>query len=133
MMKKYHIAYLFTALVFCCLDYLWLTQIATRFYKSQLGDLLGKPDVAAIAAFYLIYIFGIVVFSVRPAMKTGNIIRALILGALLGLVAYGTYDLSNLATIRGWSRQLTAVDILWGMFATSMAAVAGFLGASWLK
>ncbi|MES2105734.1 MAG: DUF2177 family protein [Pseudomonadota bacterium] len=132
-MKKYHIAYLFSALVFCGLDYLWLSHIATKFYKSQLGDLLGTPDVAATAAFYLIYIFGIVVFGVRPAMKTGNVIKALVFGGLLGLVAYGTYDLSNLATIRGWSRQLTMVDMGWGMFATSMASVAGFFGASWFK
>ncbi|HTD02451.1 DUF2177 family protein [Undibacterium sp.] len=130
-MKKYHIAYFFSALVFCGLDYLWLAYIATQFYKSQLGELLGTPDVAAIALLYLIYIFGIVVFSVRPAMKTGNVAKALILGALLGLVAYGTYDLSNLATIKGWSRQLAIVDMLWGMFATSMAAAAGFLGANW--
>lgn len=132
-MKKYHIAYLCSALAFCCLDYLWLAHIAADFYASQLGELMGSPDLAAVALFYLIYIFGIVLFSVRPAMKTDNAFKALILGALLGLVAYGAYDLSNLATLKGWSRQMTAVDMLWGIFATSIAAVAGFFGASWLK
>ncbi|MFZ6648979.1 DUF2177 family protein [Undibacterium sp. TJN25] len=132
-MKKYHMAYLFGGLAFCCLDYLWLAHIATDFYKTEMGELMGTPDMAAVALFYLVYIFGIVVFCIRPAMKTGNMMKALVLGALLGVVAYGTYDLSNLATIKGWSRQLTIVDMLWGSFATSIAAVAGFFGASWFK
>ncbi|GGC58235.1 DUF2177 family protein [Undibacterium terreum] len=133
MMKKYHIAFLCCALVFCGLDYLWLEHVAKDFYRSQLGDLLGHVDMAAAALFYLIYIFGVVVFSVRPALKSGNFFKAMVYGALLGMVAYGTYDLSNLATIKGWSRQLALVDIVWGMFATSMAATTGFVGASWFK
>jgi uncharacterized membrane protein len=130
-MKKYHIAYLFSALVFCCLDYLWLSRIASSFYQAQLGRLLAKPDIAAATLFYLVYVLGIVVFCVRPAAKANNASLAIYLGALLGLVAYGTYDLSNLAAIKGWSVRLSAIDMGWGILVTSLAAEAGFFAVRW--
>jgi uncharacterized membrane protein len=131
-MKKYHVAYLCAALVFCGLDYVWLTGVAASFYQAQLGHLLAKPDMAATVAFYLIYILGIVVFCVHPAVRGNRLATAFLHGALLGLVAYGSYDLSNFATLKGWPLRLSVIDMVWGMLLTSVAASAGFLATRWV-
>ena len=101
-MIRYTIAYAATAVVFLGVDYIWLSR-AIGFYRNSLGDLLAeKPNLPAAAAFYLIYFVGIVVFAVMPAARNGGWVSALSLGGLLGLVAYATYDLTNLATLSRW-------------------------------
>ncbi len=88
--------------------------------------MLEKPLLGVAFTFYLLYAIGIVIFAVMPALETGSWVRAMTSGALLGLIAYSTYDLTNLATLRGWSVKLSIVDIAWGTFVTSLAATAGY-------
>ncbi len=124
-------AYLATAFVFLVLDLLWLTRVASGFYRERLGGLLlDQPNFAAAGAFYVIYVAGIVYFAVSPALQAGSWTTALMAGAVLGLVAYGTYDLSNLATLRNWSLTLTIVDMIWGAALTAIAATAGYHAAA---
>lgn len=127
----YVIAYISTAIVFFALDYLWLTRIAIGFYREQIGSLmLASPNFAAAGVFYLFYVVGVVYFAVMPAVSAGSLVTALINGALLGLLAYGTYDMTNLATLKGWSLQMSLVDMAWGAFLTATAAAAGYLAVS---
>jgi uncharacterized membrane protein len=108
----------------------WLGFIAKDFYRTQIGPLmLEKPLLGAAVAFYLLYTIGIVSFAVVPALAADSWMRAMATGALFGLVAYSTYDLTNLATLRGWSMKLSLVDIAWGAIVTSLAATAGYIGA----
>ena len=126
-MIRYAIAYAVTAVVFLAVDYIWLSR-AMGFYRSSLGDLLAeKPNLLAAAAFYLIYFVGVVVFAVMPATRNGGWVSALSLGGLLGLVAYATYDLTNLATFSRWPLVVTVVDMVWGTFVTALASLAGFV------
>ena len=126
-MIRYSIAYAVTAVVFLAVDYIWLSR-AMGFYRNSLGDLLAeKPNLPAAAAFYLIYFVGIVVFAVMPAARNGGWVSALSLGGLLGLVAYATYDLTNLATFSRWPLVVAAVDMVWGTFVTALASLAGFV------
>lgn len=127
----YVVAYLSTTVVFFGLDFLWLTRLAIGFYRRNIGDLmLASPNLAAAGVFYLIYIAGIVYFAVLPAVNASSITTAIINGALLGLLAYGTYDMTNLSTLKGWSISVSVVDMAWGVFLTATAATAGYLAVS---
>lgn len=122
-------AYVAAALAFLALDALWLGVVAKNFYFSRLGDLMrDKPDFGVAALFYAIYIAGIVYFAILPSLAAGWT-RAALNGAILGLLAYATYDLTNLATLRGYPADLAKVDIAWGCFLTAVSAVAGYLAA----
>ena len=126
-MPKFLISYFATALVFCALDFVWLGVVVKEFYLREIGPLLlPSPRMAPAAAFYLLYVVGIVVFAIQPALDADRWQKALGYGALLGLIAYATYDLSNLATLKGWSMSLAIVDIAWGAAVTAAAATAGF-------
>ncbi len=126
-MIRYLIAYAVTAVVFLAVDYIWLSR-AMGFYRNSLGDLLAeKPNLFAAAAFYSIYFVGIIVFAVMPAARNGGWVSASLLGGLLGLVAYATYDLTNLATLNRWPFVVAVVDMVWGTFITALASLAGFI------
>jgi uncharacterized membrane protein len=126
-MLQYGIAYLATAAAFLGADYIWLNR-AMGFYKNSLGDLLAdKPNLAAAAALYVIYFVGIVVFAVLPAARSNGWGAAIMLGGLLGLVAFATYDLTNLATLSRWPLLVVIVDLFWGIFVTALASLAGFV------
>ncbi|WJH40348.1 DUF2177 family protein [Aliirhizobium terrae] len=123
----YVIAYVATTVAFLGLDFLWLGTVATGFYKSRLGDmLLNQPNFVAAGVFYLFYVAGIVYFAVQPALVSGNWTTAAIAGAILGFIAYGTYDMTNLATLKNWSPAVSAVDMAWGTVLTSFSAVVGY-------
>ncbi len=127
---SYIIAYIATAVVFFAIDYVWLSRIAVDFYRSRMGDmLLAEPNLAAAGLFYLVYVAGIVYFAVAPALSSGTALSAFAAGAILGLIAYGTYDMTNLATLRNWSMAVTVVDIAWGAVLTGTAAAAGYMVA----
>ena len=127
---QFAIAYLAAAVAFFALDMLWLTKIARNFYFSRLGDLVReRPDFAVAGVFYLGYVAGLVYFAIAPALNGGGMARALVNGALLGLLAYGTYDSTNLATLRGYPAAVAIVDVLWGTFLTAAAAGAGYWAA----
>src|SRR5262245_38603965 len=111
-----------TAISFLALDSIWLSLAASRLYRPRLGSLLlERFNMAPAAAFYLIYLAGILVFAIAPALVTGRWTTALMRGAMLGLVAYATYDLTNQATLRGWLVTVTIADLCWGSFVTATA------------
>ena len=127
MSKKSVFAYLGTLLAFLVLDGLWLGVLMGPTYKSLLGPLmLDQPRLLPAVLFYLLYVVGCVVFVVLPSVGWQ---RAARLGALLGLVAYGTYDLSNWATLQGWSAGLAMMDMAWGAVLTAACCTFGHLCA----
>ena len=126
-MMHYLIGWLGTAFAFLAIDSVWLSQMTARFYRPAMGELFAdKPRLTAAAAFYLLYVTGVFALAVLPAFRDGNILRAAILGAAIGLMAYGTYDLTNHATLKQWPLRLTLVDMTWGTALTSLAACAGY-------
>ncbi len=122
-----------TAISFLALDSIWLSLAASRLYRPRLGSLLlERFNMTPAVAFYLIYLAGMLVFAVAPALATGRWTTALQRGAMLGFVAYSTYDLTNQATLRGWSATVTVADLCWGSFVTATAATIGFTVARWM-
>ena len=116
------VAFIAAALAFGALDALWLGWAGNNFYRPRLGDMLADSfRMAPALVFYVAYIAGIVWFAVRPGLA-GGIGQAALNGALLGALCYATYDLTNQATLRQWSTTITVVDIIWGAFATCVAA-----------
>lgn len=127
-MVKFIVAYASTATVFFLLDFLWLGVVAKSFYRERIGALLAEQmNVFPAVAFYLFYVVGVVVFCVAPTLASGGWSKALALGFLFGLVAYGTYDMTNLATLRGWPASVAFVDMIWGATLTAISATAGYL------
>ncbi|WP_395611145.1 DUF2177 family protein [Pseudomonas sp. B22129] len=127
MSRKALFAYLGTLLAFLVLDGLWLGVLMGPTYKGLLGPLmLDQPRLFPAVLFYLLYVIGCVVLVVLPS---GSWQRAARLGALLGLVAYGTYDLCNWATLGGWSAGLAIMDMAWGTFLTATCCTVGYLCA----
>ncbi len=127
-MPQYLVAYFATVIVFLGIDFVWLTKIANQFYAAQLGDLLlENPKLGPAAVFYLFYVVGIVFFAVMPALRGGGLSTAIFSGALLGAIAYATYDVSNYATLKNWPINVLFVDIAWGTVLTSVSAAAGYL------
>lgn len=127
-MKAYGIAYIATGLVFLAVDAVWLTFAAQRLYRPLMGDMLVENfRLVPAVLFYLIYIAGIVVFAISPALATERWTTATGYGALLGFFAYATYDLTNQATLRNWPVPVTIADLCWGTLLTAFAATMGFL------
>ena len=126
-MKSLFLHYLVSRLGFLALDAAWLGIMGSALYRPQLGNLmLEKFLLAPAIAFYLIYPIGITVFAVGPALQAASGAIALGHGLLLGFLAYSTYNLTNMATVRGWSPLVTVIDIGWGSAATGAAALACF-------
>lgn len=116
--------------VFCICDFVWIGLVARDFYAVRLSALLRpEPSWPPALIFYPLYVGGLLVFCVTPALAAGSWHKAWRLGALFGLVAYATYDLSNLATLPGWPVDVTVVDIVWGAFVSAIAALAGYSAA----
>ena len=121
------IAYISAALVFFGLDFVWLSRVAIGFYRSQIGETLrDRPNMLAAGLFYLFYIAGIVYFAVLPGLQKDSLAVACLNGALLGLIAYGTYDMTNHATLKNWSLSVSIVDMLWGTVLTALSASAAY-------
>jgi uncharacterized membrane protein len=131
---RFVVAYVVTAIVFLGLDALWLSRIALDLYRRELGALLmEKPNLAVAGVFYLLFVAGLVILAVLPNADTGNWLQAAFYGAVLGLVAYGTYDITNLSTLKGWSVTVTIADLVWGTLLSAGAAAAGTLALSWFR
>jgi uncharacterized membrane protein len=115
--------------VFFAIDMVWLGLIAKNFYRDQIGFLM-KNEVNWIAAlaFYLLFVVGLVVFVIAPAIEKNAWTHALLFGALFGLITYATYDLSNLATLKDWPLLVTLVDLVWGAtLAASVSTITFFI------
>ncbi len=131
-MNKYFAAYVAAVLVIVALDALWLGWIAKATYQAGIGHLMAEqPRVLAALAFYALYPLGLLIFAVAPQAEAASLGRALALGALFGFFAYATYDLSNLATLKGWPVHLALVDIAWGTLLSAAAAGAGRVAFNW--
>jgi uncharacterized membrane protein len=126
------VSFVATAATFLLLDAAWLTTMASRLYRPAIGHVMRPDfDVLAAAAFYAIYLAGVVFFAVRPASDARS---ALARGAFFGLVCYATYDLTNQATVVGWPWHVTFIDLCWGAFVTAASAWAGHLaGRRWRR
>ena len=124
------LAYFATLVVFGVCDGLWLWTFSGRIYRPVLGDiLLNDLRLAPAMAFYLLFPAGLTLLAVAPALPSGDWSTVLINGALLGALAYGTYDLTNYATLRNWTLEITLIDIAYGTAVAATASLAGFLAA----
>jgi uncharacterized membrane protein len=127
--------YLITFLAFLAIDSLWLGLVAPSFYRSQIGYIMAEtPNFFAAGLFYLVFIFGMVVFIVEPGVREGTLMQSVSRGALFGLVTYATYDLTNLATLEGWPVLLTVVDLTWGtVLSAAVTLVSVWAGRRFIK
>jgi len=134
-LKQMFLMYLITLAVFFLIDMVWLGVVAKGFYRRHLGSMLSpKVNWAAAILFYLLFIVGLIVFAIRPALVGGEPLKALFLGALLGLISYATYDLTNLATLKDWPLVVTIVDLVWGsVLGGAVSFVSAVLGRGLLK
>ena len=127
MILKYIIGYIATGISFAFIDSFWLRTMYTRLYQPEIGAVLMKGmRLGPAVAFYLLYILGMMIFAVGPAMASGKWQTALINGAMFGFFCYMTYDLTNFATLKVWSMKVTILDMIWGTFLTGSAAAAGY-------
>jgi uncharacterized membrane protein len=128
MIAKYIVAYLATGVSFALIDSVWLRSMYERLYKPEIGELMyqGGFRLGPAVAFYLLYILGMMIFAVGPALHSGKWQTALLWGALLGFFCYMTYDLTNYATLKVWSTRVTVLDIIWGTVLTGSASLAGW-------
>jgi len=126
-MPQFVVVYLAIGIVFFALDFCWLAVASGRLYRPRLGSLLtARPRLEIAGLFYLLYVAGIALLAVMPNANNEWWMTSAS-GALLGLVAYGTYDFTNLATLRGWSVAVTVADLAWGTALTALGATAGHL------
>ncbi|MEJ0068286.1 MAG: DUF2177 family protein [Pseudomonadota bacterium] len=113
------------------LDGLWLGLVAKRLYQDALGGLMAEQvNWVAAAAFYLLYPVGLVVFVIRPELDGNGYQSALLRGAFFGLIAYATYDLTNLATLKGFPVKIALLDMLWGAVVSAAASGAAIAAGS---
>jgi uncharacterized membrane protein len=117
--------------VFFVIDMVWLVLVAKKFYQEQIGFLM-KPDINWFAAiiFYLLFIAGLIIFVISPAVEKHSWVHALLFGALFGLITYATYDLTNLATLKDWPLLVTVVDLIWGSVLASSISLITYLIAN---
>jgi len=125
--------YLATLAAFFAVDMVWLGLVARGFYSKHIGFLLSpSPKWAAAIVFYLLFVAGLLIFAILPGLQAGSLQRALLLGALFGLLTYATYDLTNLATVKDWPLIVTIVDMIWGTVLATIVTLAGFFIGRWL-
>ncbi|MDP9249218.1 MAG: DUF2177 family protein [bacterium] len=121
------IAYIAALVSLIALDMLWILVLAKKFYAAQMGFLFSKSiNFAPVAFFYPLYALGILLLAVLPAFGATSWVEALWRGALLGLVVYGAYDLTNQATIANWPTSMTFVDMAWGIVVTALTSLIAY-------
>ena len=126
-MFSFFLSFIVVAIIFAAVDAVWL-KLSNPFYRKEIGSLLLKvPNFTAAVIFYGFYVIGVVVFAVNPALEEGSILVGMGYGALFGLMTYATYDLTNMATLRGWSKKVVIVDMIWGVFVTTLATSGAYL------
>lgn len=113
--------------IFLAIDMVWLTVIAKQLYAERLGYLMAaKPNLLAALIFYLLFVVGLMVFVVNPALASGSWLHALLYGLFFGLVTYATYDLTNLATVKDWPILITVIDLAWGSAVSGVTSLVSF-------
>ena len=131
---KLAISYLLTFAVFFIVDMAWLGFIAKDLYKKYLGSFLSEQvNWTAAFIFYFLFVAGVFIFAILPAVEKYSLRSAIIMGGLLGFFTYATYDLTNLATLKGWPTTIVFIDMAWGFFLTSVVSTAGFYIVKWIQ
>ena len=129
MIKCFLVATLLASIIFLIIDVIWLSFATKSFYRPLLGDLIigpaDKPVLWAAALFYILYVFGMALVVIQPCMDSERIFKTVYTGFIFGLVAYGTYNLTNMAVVKGWSPTVTFVDMFWGGSLTALSATTG--------
>ena len=126
MIKCLIIATLISSVIFLIIDVIWLSFATKSFYRPLIGNLLAdKPVIWAAALFYILYVFGMSLIVIQPCIDSDSIFKTIYTGFIFGLVAYGTYNLTNMAVLEGWSPTVTFVDMFWGGSLTAVSATTG--------
>lgn len=126
MFKCFIVAALIASLVFLIIDVIWLSFATKSFYRPHIGQLLlDKPVIWAAVLFYVLYMFGMSVVVIQPCIEPNSILKSLYIGFIFGLVAYGTYNLTNMAVLKNWSSTVAFVDMFWGGFLTAISSTTG--------
>jgi uncharacterized membrane protein len=134
MMAYYIKLYFATFIAFLAIDAVWLGLVARTFYRKYIGFLMApNPNWLAAIIFYLLFVVGILVLAVLPGLDANSLKTTLLRGALLGLIAYATYDLTNLATLKDWPLTVTVVDLIWGTVLSTAVSCVGYLAGKWLS
>ena len=121
------VLYVIATAIFLACDLVWLGLVARGFYQRHLGYLMRDPiNWSAALVFYLLFVVGLLIFAIKPALDVQNPLRALLYGALFGFFTYATYDLTNLATVRDWPLIVTVADLSWGVVLCSIVACATY-------
>ena len=129
-MKRYLVAYAVMLVLFPVLDFVWIGFAARGVYQAEIGQLLApQPRLVAAAVFYAVYAAGVLIFAVAPRLDRGDWRRAFAMAALFGAVAYAVYDLTNLATLKGFTLKISLIDMAWGALMTGVVASLGRLAA----
>ena len=126
MIKCFIVATVLASIIFLVIDVIWLSYATKSFYRPLIGNLLtDKPVMWAAALFYIIYVFGMAFVVIQPCIDSDSLIKTVYTGFIFGLVAYGTYNLTNMAVLKGWSPTVTFVDMFWGGSLTALSATTG--------
>ena len=126
MIKCLIVATLIASVIFLIIDVIWLSFATKSFYRPLIGNLLAdKPVMWAAALFYILYVFGMSLIVIQPCIDSDSIFKTIYTGFIFGLVAYGTYNLTNMAVLNGWSPTVTFVDMFWGGTLTAFSATTG--------
>ena len=126
MIKCLIVATLISSIIFLVVDVIWLSFATKSFYRPLIGNLLAeKPVMWAAALFYVLYVFGIAIVVIQPCINSESLFKTMYTGFVFGLVAYGTYNLTNMAVLNGWSPTVTFVDMFWGGSLTALSATTG--------
>ena len=124
---KVFLIYVAALVGFLVIDFIWLSVMNSRVYKPGIGHLMAENvNVLPALIFYVGYVVGVVLLAVLPGLDAGNVWKTVGLAALLGFVAYGTYDFTNYATLRDWPLHIVVIDVVWGMSVTTMTALVGY-------
>lgn len=129
---QYVYIYLITVPIFFIIDVIWIGLVAQKFYTNQIGHLMGATNWSGAIIFYLIYIVGILLFAVIPALDAASLQKAVLWGALFGFFTYATYDFTNWATLRDWPFMMVIVDVLWGTILSATVASLSYTISRWL-
>ena len=126
MIKCMLVATLIASIIFLIIDIIWLSFATKSFYRPLIGNLLtDKPVMWAAALFYILYVLGMALVVIQPCLDSASLYKTVYTGFIFGLVAYGTYNLTNMAVLKGWSPTVTFVDMFWGGSLTAISATTG--------
>lgn len=120
---SYFKMYVIALVMFLIFDAFWLLVISKNLYKKEIGHLMAdKTNLVSALIFYLVFLVGLVYFVINPAVESDSISKLLISGSLFGFITYATYDLTNLATLKGWPLKITIIDLIWGSFLATIVS-----------